>query len=81
MAVPKSLPAAHRERTQAALIRYATASAEETHWVFYRLPLAHTSWALSLLIELGPTVRVLEPQALCLELLSLLRASPTANSQ
>lgn len=81
LAVPKSLPAAHRERTQAVLTRYATASAEETDWVFYRLPLVHTSWALSLLIELGPTVRVLEPQALRLELLSLLRASPTANSQ
>ncbi|MDY6050946.1 MAG: WYL domain-containing protein [Rothia sp. (in: high G+C Gram-positive bacteria)] len=72
LAVAKSLPAAVREKTHSTLCRYALEIADEEGTIFYKIPLAHTLWAIHLLIDLGPTVRLLTPAYLREELLDLL---------
>lgn len=72
LAVAKSLPVAQREKTHSTLYRYALETAEENGVTFYKIPVAHTTWALNLLIDLGPTVRLLTPAHLWRDLLELL---------
>lgn len=72
LAVAKSLPVAQREKTHSTLYRYALETAEENGVTFYKIPVAHTAWALNLLIDLGPTVRLLTPAHLRQDLLELL---------
>ncbi|WP_237210444.1 helix-turn-helix transcriptional regulator [Rothia nasimurium] len=71
LAVAKSLPVAQREKTHSTLYRYALETAEENGVTFYKIPVAHTAWALNLLIDLGPTVRLLTPAHLRQDLLEL----------
>lgn len=72
LAVSKSLPSALREKTHSVLQRYALEIADENGVTFYKIPVAHTLWALQLLIDLGPTVRLLSPDHLRASLLELL---------
>ncbi|MGV3245824.1 helix-turn-helix transcriptional regulator [Rothia sp. 11254D007CT] len=72
LAVAKSLPVAQREKTHSTLCRYALETAEENGVTFYKIPVAHTAWALNLLIDLGPTARLLTPAHLRQDLLELL---------
>ncbi len=72
LAVSKSLPPALREKTHSVLQRYALEIADENGVTFYKIPVAHTLWALQLLIDLGPTVRLLSPDHLRASLLELL---------
>ncbi|WP_421084085.1 helix-turn-helix transcriptional regulator [Rothia nasimurium] len=78
LALDMSLPSSTREVADLQLRRYSTETAQVRGWHFYRIPLANEDWALSLLVRLGPTVRILQPTTLVPKLLNLLSLPPIA---
>ncbi|WP_336886333.1 helix-turn-helix transcriptional regulator [Rothia nasimurium] len=76
LALDGEQPSHVREAVDLELRRYSTATAQAGGWQFYKVPLANQDWALSLVVRLGPTVRILHPAHLIPKVQELLSLPP-----